>query len=108
VAIPGGMVTSMTVSAPPDSSAWSLTSISDPMAHRASPWPAARWMAGLMYAAIGGIQQRLAPLVQVLQQAAAGDVELRALWQAIADRRAANRYQQWLADAWQRLLLRPA
>ncbi|HEV3011889.1 MAG TPA: helix-turn-helix domain-containing protein [Actinomycetota bacterium] len=106
--------------------------------------------------AIGRIQQRLAPLVQVLQQAAAGDAELAALWRGIADRRAANmrllaaelaatgalrpelsveevadvlwsmnspelylllvdqrgwdpdRYQRWLADAWQRLLLRPA
>jgi GTP1/Obg family GTP-binding protein len=75
-------------------------------AMRAEPDPARKLT---LYAqAVGRIQQRLAPLVQVLQQAAAGDVELRALWQAIADRRAANRYQQWLADAWQRLLLRPA
>jgi AcrR family transcriptional regulator len=106
--------------------------------------------------AIRRIHQRLAPLVQVLQQAAAEDTELRALWQEIAERRAANmgllagelaatgalrpglsvaeaadvlwsmnspefylllvgqrgwdpdRYQQWLADAWQRLLLGPA
>jgi AcrR family transcriptional regulator len=119
---------------------------------RAEPDPARKLV---LYAqAVGRIQQRLAPLVQVLQQAAAGDAELRALWQAIADRRAANmrlfaaelaatgglrpglsveeaadvlwstnspelylllvgqrgwdpdRYQQWLADAWQRLLLR--
>ena len=91
----------------------------------------------------------------MLQQAAAADAELGALWQEISERRAANmgllagelattgglrpelsveeaadvlwsmnspelylllvgqrgwdpdRYQQWLADAWQRLLLRP-
>jgi AcrR family transcriptional regulator len=119
---------------------------------RAEPDPARKL--ALYAQAVGRIQQRLAPLVQVLQQAAAGDAELRALWQAIADRRAANmrlfaaelaatgglrpglsveeaadvlwstnspelylllvgqrgwdpdRYQQWLADAWQRLLLR--
>jgi hypothetical protein len=101
----------------------------------------------------GGDSGRLAPLVQVLQQAAAGDAALGALWQEITERRAANmrlfaaelartgelrpglpvaeaadvlwsmnspefylllvsqrgwdpdRYQQWLADAWQRLLL---
>jgi hypothetical protein len=118
---------------------------------RAEPDPARKLT---LYAqAIRRIQQRLAPLVQVLQQAAAGDPELRALWQEIAERRAANmgllaaelaatgalrpeltvaeaadvlwsmnspefylllvdqrgwdpdRYQQWLADAWQRLLL---
>lgn len=121
---------------------------------RAEPDPARKLT---LYAqAVVRIQQRLAPLVQVLQQAAAGDAELRALWQEIADRRAArmrllaaelaatgalrpeltveqaadvlwsmnspefylllvdqrgwdpDRYQQWLADAWQRLLLRPA
>ncbi|MDF2743779.1 MAG: putative transcriptional regulator, TetR family [Actinomycetia bacterium] len=121
---------------------------------RAEPDPARKLT---LYAqAIGRIQQRLAPLVQVLQQAAAGDAELAALWRGIADRRAANmrlfaaelaatgalrpelsveevadvlwstnspelylllvdqrgwdpdRYQRWLADAWQRLLLRPA
>jgi hypothetical protein len=123
-------------------------------AMRAEPDPARKLT---LYAqAVGRIQQRLAPLVQVLQQAATGDAELRALWQEIAERRAANmgllagelaaagalrpglsvaevadvlwsmnspefylllvdqrgwdpdRYQQWLADAWQRLLLRPA
>jgi hypothetical protein len=123
-------------------------------AMRAEPDPARKFT---LYAqAVGRIQQRLAPLVQVLQQAATGDAELRALWQEIAERRAANmgllagelaaagalrpglsvaevadvlwsmnspefylllvdqrgwdpdRYQQWLADAWQRLLLRPA
>jgi AcrR family transcriptional regulator len=121
---------------------------------RAEPDPARKLT---LYAqAVSRIQQRLAPLVQVLQQAAAGDVELRALWQEISERRAANmgllagelaatgalrpgltvaeaadvlwsmnspelylllvgqrgwdpdHYQQWLADAWQRLLLRPA
>jgi hypothetical protein len=123
-------------------------------AMRAEPDPARKLT---LYAqAVGRIQQRLAPLVQVLQQAATGDAELRAPWQEIAERRAANmgllagelaaagalrpglsvaevadvlwsmnspefylllvdqrgwdpdRYQQWLADAWQRLLLRPA
>ena len=84
--------------------------------------------------AIGRIQQRLAPLVQVLQQAAAGDAELAAtgalrpelsveevadvLWSMnspelyllLVGRRGwdPDRYQRWLADAWQRLLLRPA
>jgi hypothetical protein len=101
------------------------------------------------------IQQRLAPLVQVLQQAAGADPQLGALWRDVAERRAANmrllaaelaatgalrpaltvqeaadvlwamnspeyylllvdqrgwepdRYQRWLADAWQRLLLHP-
>lgn len=121
---------------------------------RAEPDPARKLA---IYAlAVVRIQQRLAPLVQVLQQAAASDAELRALWQEIADRRAANmrllaaelaatgtlrpeltveeaadllwsmnspefylllvgqrgwdpdRYQQWLADAWRLLLLRPA
>ena len=121
---------------------------------RAEPNPARKLA---IYAqAVVRIQQRLAPLVQVLQQAAAGDAELRALWQEISERRAANmrllaaelaatktlrpeltveeaadvlwsmnspefylllvgqrgwdpdRYRQWLADAWQRLLLRPA
>lgn len=121
---------------------------------RAEPDPARKLT---IYAqAVVRIQQRLAPLVQVLQQAAAGDAELDALWQQIAGRRAANmrllaaelaatgalrpgllveeaadvlwsmnspefylllvgqrgwdpdRYQQWLADAWQRLLLWPA
>jgi AcrR family transcriptional regulator len=110
----------------------------------------------VLYAgAIRRIQQRLAPLVQVLQQAAEADPQLRALWRQIAERRAANmgvlaaelaatgalrpdltvqvaadvlwsmnspefylllvgqrgwepdRYQRWLADAWQRLLLQP-
>jgi AcrR family transcriptional regulator len=119
---------------------------------RAEPDPARKLT---LYAqAVGRIQQRLAPLVQVLQQAAAGDAELRALWQEISERRAANmgllagelaatgalrpeltlqevadvlwsmnspefylllvgqrgwdpdRCQQWLADAWQQLLLR--
>jgi AcrR family transcriptional regulator len=119
---------------------------------RAEPDPPAKL--ALYAQAVGRIQQRLAPLVQVLQQAAAGDAELRALWQEISERRAANmglladelaatgalrpeltlqevadvlwsmnspefylllvgqrdwepdRYQQWLADAWQQLLLR--
>jgi AcrR family transcriptional regulator len=105
--------------------------------------------------AVRQIQQRLAPLVQVLQQAAGADPQLGALWREIATRRATNmrqlaaelaatgalrpdlavqeaadvlwatnspelylllvdqrgwdpdRYQRWLADAWQRLLLQP-
>lgn len=119
----------------------------------AEPDPAAKLA---VYAqATRQIQQRLAPLFGVLRQAAATDQELAALWQEIAERRAANmrllaadlaatgalradlthqevadvlwstnspefylllvdqrgwdpdRYQQWLADAWRRLLLRP-
>lgn len=84
--------------------------------------------------AIGRIQQRLAPLVQVLQQAAAGDAELAAsgalrpelsveevadvlwsmnspeLYRLLVGQRGwdPDRFQRWLADAWQRLLLRPA
>lgn len=121
---------------------------------RAEPDPARKL--ALYAEAVGRIQQRLAPLFQVLQQAAAADAELGALWQEISERRAANmgllagelaatgalrpeltveqaadvlwsmnspelylllvgqrgwdpdRYQRWLADAWQRLLLRPA
>lgn len=121
---------------------------------RAEPDPARKL--ALYAQAVGRIQQRLAPLFQVLQQAAAADAELGALWQEISERRAANmgllagelattgalrpeltveqaadvlwsmnspelylllvgqrgwdpdRYQRWLADAWQRLLLRPA
>ena len=120
---------------------------------RAEPDPARKL--ALYAEAVGRIQQRLAPLFQVLQQAAAADAELGALWQEISERRAANmgllagelaatgalrpeltveqaadvlwsmnspelylllvgqrgwdpdRYQRWLADAWQRLLLRP-
>ena len=41
-------------------------------------------------AALGAMQPRLAPLIRVLQGAAALDSELDALWQAIAQRRAAN------------------
>jgi hypothetical protein len=99
---------------------------------RAEPDPTRKLM---LYAqAIGRIQQRLAPLVQVLQQAAAGDAELAAsgalrpelsveevadvLWSMnspelyllLVGQRGwdPDRYQRWLADAWQRLLLRPA
>jgi AcrR family transcriptional regulator len=119
---------------------------------RAEPDPARKL--ALYAQAVGRIQQRLAPLFRVLQQAAAADAELGALWQEISERRAANmgllagelastgglrpglpveeaadvlwsmnspelylllvdqrgwppdRYQRWLADAWQRLLLR--
>ena len=121
---------------------------------RTEPDPARKL--ALYAQAVGRIQQRLAPLFQVLHQAAAADAELGALWQEISDRRAANmgllagelaatgalrpeltveqaadvlwsmnspefylllvgqrgwdpdRFQQWLAHAWQRLLLRPA
>ena len=99
---------------------------------RAEPDPTRKLM---LYAqAIGRIQQRLAPLVQVLQQAAAGDAELAAsgavrpelsveevadvLWSMNSPELYLllvgqggwdpDRYQRWLADAWQRLLLRPA
>jgi AcrR family transcriptional regulator len=55
---------------------------------RAEP-DAARKLA--IYAeALGRIQPRLAPLFQVLQEAAAADAGLAALWREIADRRAAN------------------
>ncbi|MEO8874699.1 MAG: TetR/AcrR family transcriptional regulator [Polyangiaceae bacterium] len=109
----------------------------------------------VMYArAIARIQPRLAPLVRVLQFAAQEDEGLSALWQTIAQRRAANmrgfagelaatgdlrsdlsiddiadilwsmnaaeyylllveqrgwsneRFEKWLGDAWQRLLLK--
>ena len=121
---------------------------------RTEPDPARKL--ALYAQAVGRIHQRLAPLFQVLHQAAAADAELGALWQEISDRRAANmgllagelaatgalrpeltveqaadvlwsmnspefylllvgqrgwdpdRFQQWLAHAWQRLLLRPA
>ncbi len=106
--------------------------------------------------AVRRIQERLAPLFSVLQQAAATDDELAALWREIGERRAGNmrllvaelvetgalreglsideaadiiwsmnssefyvllvrergwepgRFEQWLADAWKRLLLRDA
>ena len=103
--------------------------------------------------AIRQVQERLAPLIHVLQQAASHDAELDSLWDDIVERRARNmrllaadlqatgglrpelsldevadiiwatnapefylllvrqrgwspeRFEAWLADAWQRLLL---
>jgi AcrR family transcriptional regulator len=55
---------------------------------RAEPDPAAKLA---RYAeAVRGVHQRLAPLFQVLEQAATADPELAALWREIAGRRAAN------------------
>lgn len=116
--------------------------------------PDARRKLALYAGAVCAIQPRLAPLVQVLKEAAGQDAELLAVWTEISNRRAANmrifarelestgsvrddlpidtvadiiwsmngpeyyqllveqrrwpidRYQQWLADAWARLVLR--
>ena len=106
-------------------------------------------------AALRSIQERLAPLFRVLQEAATTDAGLRELWNEIADRRARNmkllakdlaetgnlrrdlsidmvadilwtmnspeyflllvegrgwepaKFEEWLKDAWRRLLLEP-
>ena len=120
---------------------------------RAEP-DAARKLA-IYAAALRSIQQRLAPLFRVLQEAAATDQGLRELWDAIAERRSKNmrllakdleatgklrrdlsvdmvadvlwtmnspeyylllvegrgwdpaKFEEWLTDAWRRLLLGP-
>ena len=52
--------------------------------------PDAEAKIGIYAAAIRTIAGRLAPLLAMVQQAAPGDPSLAALWQEVADRRAAN------------------